>query len=684
MRLTDAGRAALADGANRRTQAVQLVEMVIGDGTGPGGAADDSRTDLRSARESAPLTGSTSVAGRLAVQADFTSARAYKVTEVGIRARVGASGAAFLFAYWTAPSADDAAATKITDTRLVVSVVMEIAAASAALSVNVTPAVHLGPDTFVALRDTPDAVTAQAWVRGNTAGDGLEFADLPDATAVVKGISIRATDQQAAAGQDTDSTLSPYQLRYAIPVVATESGLPKAPRLAPFRIYWIHDYADTGFPALALAQGNDWDFSPSYRAYPWATETVRGLVRRATRAQADTGADAERYMTPALVERRIDAAVAGLVDGAPEGLDTLAELAAALGNDKKFAATMNAALVARLDRKQVDARIAAALPSRDSLKGGKPAHSWSGMRLRFQNPNGGWGGYVDLEGRKGGTGPKGSRPAHSWSGTRLRFQNPNGTWGGYVDLEGGKGDKGRTGPKGGKPAHSWSGTRLRFQNPNGTWGAYVDLEGPSGNSSGGGTDDPCFALSTLVLMGDGVTVRPVGDVQVGDYLASPDGPREVVALDTGPGLHDTVVIEVAAGGRTLEVVCTPNHRFLTPGGGWACVTPWPSCKRRRVWRPVVDRSGRRERWQRHRVMDRERLETGTAVKVLSVGGLHLAGQVQGVRPGPRLRVVSPITGGILYVGGGIAASAGHAPQTASMGRGADVADFFRAAVGGRV
>ncbi len=476
MRLTTAGRAAMADAANRSVRAVRLVRMELGDGTGPGGADDDSRTELRSLRDSAALTGSGAVAGRLAVRADFTSANAYPVTEVGILATIGADGDEFLFAYWATPLAEGAVGAKAADTRLVVAAVMEMAAAHADLSVDVEPDAYLAPAAYATLRDTPDAVTAQAWVRGNTAGDGLEFADLPDATAVVKGISIRATDQQAAAGQDTDSTLSPYQLRYAIPVVATESGLPKAPRLAPFRIYWIHDYTDTGFPALALAQGNDWDFSPSYRAYPWATETVRGLVRRATRAQADTGADAERYMTPALVERRIDAAVAGLVDGAPEGLDTLAELAAALGNDKKFAATMNAALVARLDRKQVDARIAAALPSRGE-RGGKPAHSWSGTRLRFQNADGTWGGYVDIEGPEGDPGSMGGKPAHSWLGTRLRFQNADGTWGGYVDIEGPEGDPG---DPGGRSAHQWSGTSVRFQNADGTWGSYVNFLGSAG------------------------------------------------------------------------------------------------------------------------------------------------------------------------------------------------------------
>ena len=39
-------------------------------------------------------------------------------------------------------------------------------------------------------------------------------------------------------------------------------------------------------------------------------------------------------------------------------------------------------------------------------------------------------------GPAGPTGPTGPAPAHQWNGTELRFQNPDGTWGAYVDLQG--------------------------------------------------------------------------------------------------------------------------------------------------------------------------------------------------------------------------------------------------------
>jgi hypothetical protein len=84
-----------------------------------------------------------------------------------------------------------------------------------------------------------------------------------------------------------------------------------------------------------------------------------------------------------------------------------------------------------------------------------PEHGWDGTRLRLQNADRSWGDYVDLRGAQGAqgatgaqgeAGPQGDRgvqgeqgaagpsPQHAWDGTRLRFQNPDGAWGDYVDL----------------------------------------------------------------------------------------------------------------------------------------------------------------------------------------------------------------------------------------------------------
>ena len=39
-------------------------------------------------------------------------------------------------------------------------------------------------------------------------------------------------------------------------------------------------------------------------------------------------------------------------------------------------------------------------------------------------------------GPQGEPGPKGDKPAHEWRGTQLRFEQPDGTWGKFVDLRG--------------------------------------------------------------------------------------------------------------------------------------------------------------------------------------------------------------------------------------------------------
>jgi len=78
-----------------------------------------------------------------------------------------------------------------------------------------------------------------------------------------------------------------------------------------------------------------------------ATDTTQGKVELATAAEATTGTDTTRAVTPAGLKASVDAAVAGLIASAPGALDTLNELAAALGNDPNFAATITTALAGK-------------------------------------------------------------------------------------------------------------------------------------------------------------------------------------------------------------------------------------------------------------------------------------------------------------------------------------------------
>lgn len=71
-----------------------------------------------------------------------------------------------------------------------------------------------------------------------------------------------------------------------------------------------------------------------------------------------------------------------------------------------------------------------------NYNGDTPVTSWIGPYL--------WraGQLTGIKGDKGDPGDIGPRPAHQWSGTSIRFQNPDGTWGAYVNLKGNQGDPG--------------------------------------------------------------------------------------------------------------------------------------------------------------------------------------------------------------------------------------------------
>lgn len=79
-----------------------------------------------------------------------------------------------------------------------------------------------------------------------------------------------------------------------------------------------------------------------------ASETVAGKVELATTVEATTGTDTTRAVTPAGLQANVSAAINGLIDAAPGTLDTLNELAAALGDDPNFATTINTALANRV------------------------------------------------------------------------------------------------------------------------------------------------------------------------------------------------------------------------------------------------------------------------------------------------------------------------------------------------
>ena len=177
LRITDAGRAALADGANRGTNKIRLTKMAIGDGSGPGGAADDGRTALRNQRAVVALGGTTMVSGRIAVRGEFNPAAAYGVSELGLLGQVGA-GAEELYAYWT--DAGELLASTVSGTRLVIAGSLDIAPAEAEVAVTVDASISLGDPALsgavTAVSARVDALAAADTALGTRVGD-LETQD---------------------------------------------------------------------------------------------------------------------------------------------------------------------------------------------------------------------------------------------------------------------------------------------------------------------------------------------------------------------------------------------------------------------------------------------------------------------------------------------------------------------------
>ena len=172
-RVTAAGRTAIMDAANRGTNAVRFTTMVIGAGSGPGGAADDARVALRQPSGAAVnVGGSTMVQGRVALQATFTRNAEVEVTEVGLFARIGV-GAEFLAAYWT--DGGRVAATVVAAQPTTLAGVVDLQAAAADVDVTLAPALTLLPPTrtLLDLLDTPAAFLSGRFWRTNADGDAV-------------------------------------------------------------------------------------------------------------------------------------------------------------------------------------------------------------------------------------------------------------------------------------------------------------------------------------------------------------------------------------------------------------------------------------------------------------------------------------------------------------------------------
>lgn len=98
-----------------------------------------------------------------------------------------------------------------------------------------------------------------------------------------------------------------------------------------------------------VAAINEVNAKPTSASPPDATTVSKGIIEIADLAEVAAGVDASRAVTPAGLRQEREALKAEIFGaGVPEALDTLDELAQALGDDANFAATVTTALADRV------------------------------------------------------------------------------------------------------------------------------------------------------------------------------------------------------------------------------------------------------------------------------------------------------------------------------------------------
>lgn len=324
LRLTNAGRAALADGANVGASAVRITHVAIGDGSGPGGADDDALAALRSERMREAAVGSAPVERRIAFRADYEPAAAFDVTEVGVLGNAPGE-AVTLLAYWS--DGGTAIARTAAGTTTVIAAALEFTDAAADINITVNPAISLGGSALPATTGRRGIVELATSDEAKTGTDG-ERAVTPKA---MRDAASPTLASLLAGGQPVDGTK--YALRgkamggigveedpgdeaaaqgiaQAQADIATLAGVVNP---LPGQVGALTGEVGAVKGRLDTVEGKTRD----------ATTTRKGIAELATSTETQTGTDTARTVTPKGLHDAASKLLAGLKDSAPSAGEKL-------------------------------------------------------------------------------------------------------------------------------------------------------------------------------------------------------------------------------------------------------------------------------------------------------------------------------------------------------------------------
>jgi len=162
-------------------------------------------------------------------------------------------------------------------------------------------------------------------------------------------------------------------------------------------------------------------------------------------------------------------------------------------------------------------------------------------------------GPIGLTGQQGPQGVMGDQPAYEWSGTQIRFENPDGSWGPWIDLQG---------PPG--PCSDGSQGLPGIQGPAGPAGP-IGATGPAGPQGVQGPIGATGATGANGLNASGVT-NWVSLSNVASVFVTAVANRGYLS-DNLTGTNTFLLPLTAVLGDVIEVTVTGGNAKLSPNLG---------------------------------------------------------------------------------------------------------------------